>query len=72
MQKKDEKACLQIGGFLKEDIVVQETCILEKSRSCRKKFKEADMETEHMDSVGKMETTKFPSAFMYVLKYLGL
>lgn len=30
------------------------------------------METEHMDSVGKMETTKFPSAFMYVLKYLGL
>lgn len=36
-----------------------------------KKFKEVDMETEHMDSASKMEITKFLSAFMYILKYLG-
>ena len=60
------------GIFLKEDMVVQETFISEKSRSCRKKFKEADIETEHVDSAYKMETTKIPSAFMCILKYLGL
>lgn len=74
MQKKDDKECLQIGGFLKEDMVVQEICIFayKKSRSCRKTLKEPDVETEHVDSAGKIETTKFPTAFRYILKYLGL
>lgn len=60
------------GIFLKDDIVVQETFISERSRSCRKMFKVAYMETEQMDSAYRMETTKIPSAFKCILKYLGL
>lgn len=35
-------------------------------------FKVAYTETEQTDSAYRMETTKIPSAFQCILKYLGL
>jgi len=55
------------GLFLKEDTIVQETFISERSRRCRKKLKVADMEIEHMVSAYKMQTTKIISVLVHVL-----
>lgn len=61
------------GIFLKDDMIVQETIISERNRSCRKKFKVTDMETDgNMDSAHKRETTNITSVFTCILEYIGL